>query len=828
MDALPFDGSLESLGQRVRRFRDAAKLSQPELARRVRISQSAISQIENGRIKGPLRRRTVCDLADALGVEVTDLVGGDPLYDLADIEAIPAVRAGRGALPREDGEMLGRAAEVAALAGIARGDDRLVTLVGPGGVGKTRLAVHVAHGLAHEFSGGAIFVPLETCTDAGTVLSAVARAAGLHERDARPLRTRLLTDLDRGRWLLVLDNAEHVLEPIATLCAELLSSYPGLTIVVTSRAALNVKGERRFPLGLLRLPGFDDENSAAAAAASPAVQLFVERAQRVDVGFRLTDANAKTVAAICRRLDGIPLAIEIAAARMAVFAPAQLLARLDRRLETVVGSGRDLPERQRSLRASTAWSYALLDAGQQRFWRRLAVFAGGFTLDDAAAVAGDEAGMPDGEHAPAPWPDAAMPQSVDRVAALLDWNLLVRLDTPEADPRFGMLETVREFAAEQLALAGETAIVQERRLDRMLTLAEEALPRMFTADEAAWVARLQDHHANLAGAMEWAFTEGSAAQLELGLRLAGALADFWYVSGQLSDGRAWLTQAVARAADRASSVGKARSLAGLCLFEQIQAAPALALAHGQEALAVGRRMDDWPTIGRASLLLGNLAMMRGDIAEARSWHQQALVVFERLDDAPSIAVALIDLGMDDFRQGDCTAALARVDAAIAVAEPIGDVWDSIVAIRLKADVLRAQGDIERAAALYAQSLELGRRHNSDRETADSLTGIAVAAAVVGDTECAAQLFGAAARIYRRLGISLPPPMFPHWDDDVGRVQSSMGGSRFARAWEALSQEQAVAAAVEFSHRNAAIAHRGHDGDDGASERRRAAERGPRC
>ena len=776
-------------------MRGAAGISQRDLARRVRLTQPRISQIESDRAPNGLPPRTLSDLADALGVDLDALVAGDPRYDLAELDAGPSLPFSHDALPRNEGSVLGRAAETADLARALRGQDRLVTLIGPGGVGKTRLAIHVAHTFEPDFPGGVVFVSLESCADAATMISAIARGVGLRDRDNRPARTRLLTDLDRGRWLLVLDNVEHVLEPVSDLCAELLAAYPELTLLATSRAAMRITGERRFPVPPLRLPAREGAASMAEIASSPAVQIFVQHARAADAGFRLNDANAASVAAICRRLDGLPLAIEIAAARVGVLSPGQLLAHLDRRLEIVASAARGLPARQRSLRASIAWSFALLDAEHQMLLRRLAVFAGGFVLADAAILTGIEDDDPvDGAPESSETGSALLPLA-DRVAAMLDWHLLIRLDAPAEEPRFGMLETVHEFATEQLAIAGETALLQHRRLVWALSLAEQALPRLFTADEPEWVARLQREHSNLGAALHWAFSEGTDADAEAGLRLAGALADYWYVSGQLSEGDSWLTRAVALATDRPPSIGRARSLVGLCLIEQIRGADALAENHGEESLVMARRLGDWPTVGRACLLLGNVAMMRGDLDRARLLHDEALACFERLDDAPSIAVALIDLGMDDFRQGDWSGAMTRVEAAIEVARSIGDVWDSIVAIRLKADILRAMGRLEPAAAFYAESLALGQRHNSDREIADSLCGVATAALAAGDAERAARLFGAAGRLYHHLGIAMPPPMYPTWTADIATVRSHLERARFERAWEALSGEEAVAEVI---------------------------------
>jgi tetratricopeptide (TPR) repeat protein len=415
-------------------------------------------------------------------------------------------------------------------------------------------------------------------------------------------------------------------------------------------------------------------------------------------------------------------------------------------------------------------------------------------LEAAEEVTGAGIAHSSGEMLQRPWADLTPRSLADPISTLVEHHLLTRVEQGDEAPRFEMLETIHEYAREQLDAAGETAELHARHLAWCLSLAEQALPKIFTREEPAWVSRLQWDSANIQSALAWAFRQDQETHVESGLRLAGALADYWYVTGQLSAGRAWLTQAVRVSADRAPSIGQVRSLVGLCLMEQVQAAEGPAQAHGERGLMLARLLDDQPAIGRALLLMGNLAMMRGALDDARALHEEALATFEQLGDQPSIAVSHINIGLDFYRQGDVARAIVCADRALTVARAIGDLWDTIVALRVKADALRACGDLDQAGALYAKSLVLGWRHDSDREIADSLSGIGAAAAALEDHERAARFLGAAETLYRRLEIAIPPPLRPDWPVAVARIQAGLDPERFARAW-ATSPEHAITEVV---------------------------------
>ncbi len=571
---------------------------------------------------------------------------------------------------------------------------RLLTLTGPGGVGKTRLSLEIAHHLADSFDDGVAFVSLAPVNDPTLVVASIAAALGLREDSSSSLIERLKNALRDRHRLLVLDNFEQVIAA-APLVVELLSAAPQVRVIVSSRAPLRVRGERELPLAPLGLPGSQQDGAIADS-----VSLFVQAASAVDPGFRLSQENQATIAEICIRLDGLPLAIELAAARVRLLPPAKLLARLEHRLSFLTGGARDLPARQQTLRDAIAWSHDLLEPSERRVFRRLAAFTGGCTLEAAERVCHGE-----GE---------AEVEMLEVIGSLVEKSMLVRQLDHQGEWRVGMLETIREFAVQMLAASGEEEEIRLRHANYFIALAEKGMIGLMGREQKDWLRIYEENHDNFRAALRWLLDTGRTAPA---LTLAAAMGRFWLMRTYLSEGRDWLKRTIDAAGDDASQDTLARTLNHhgnilLALGELLQAQSSY--ERGRE---IYRSMGKMPQVVVITNNLGNIAVAMGDVTRAREIYEQSLEIKRSLSDDEGITVVLTNLGNILHLCGEYDRARELYEEALETARAMGNKQSELFSLSNLGILYHSLGDIERSGSLYEEALVLARELSDRRAEA---------------------------------------------------------------------------------------------------------------
>jgi predicted ATPase/DNA-binding XRE family transcriptional regulator len=750
-----------SFGARLRALREASGLTQEELASMAGLTARGIGMLERGQRSHPYPH-TVRSLADAMKLsddERTDFLAAVPRRH---VEEVP-----EPALPVPLTLLVGREREVGEIGDLlGRPEVRLLTLTGLGGVGKTRIATEVAREAAERFPDGVEFVGLAHLRDAALVVPTIARAFGLRQSEGLEA---LLSRWKERRMLLVLDNFEHVLGA-APEVTRLVEACPYLTVLVTSRAPLRLRGEREYPVAPLALPRSTTSPEPGEVLGSPSGRLFAERARDADPSFELTPENAPAVAAICWRLDGLPLALELAAARARFLDPEALLSHLDLALSRAWA--RDLPERQRTMRSTLDWSYDLLSEDEKTVFGKLSVFAGGFTLEAVEAL---------GEK------DALS------LGSLVEQSMVV---AEPARARYGMLEPVRQYALEKLEEAGESDAVGGAHARYYLTLAERAGPQLRGPEQKAWLARLEIELGNLRAAIAWALDHGEVETLA---RIARTSWLFWWMRGHVGEGRRWIGETIARGVDLPDST-RARLLFIASTLAHGSSDWERSGAMAEESLALFRQLGDEEGVALALGAAGISALGLGRHEEGSALIEEAIELGLRHGQREGPSILSSYAASVPLASGDLARARELAEQGLDIASEIEVGVGVFVALHILAQVALAEGELDDAARLFEEGLEVSVELGEESSVAFYLQGIAAVAARRGDPIRAARLWGAAEVLLE----GIEAIAFAHtpdrsvYDRQVAEARERLDEATWRRAWaegRAMTKDAAVAEAL---------------------------------
>jgi predicted ATPase/DNA-binding XRE family transcriptional regulator len=722
----------------LRRFRGARGMTQQDLAERAGLNTYAISMLERGVRRTP-RSTTVEFLAEALKLNSSERRALHAAARGSRVSAAPRPAARPLAIPPElqapSLALIGRERELTRAAEmLARPSVRLLTLTGAPGSGKTRLALELARDLTDRYEDGVVVVALGPLGDPGLVMPSIRRELGLEEAGSEASLDTVARHCRDRRLLLVLDNFEHVLSAGSELVM-LLGRCPGVQALVTSRALLRIRSEWELAVPPLALPTSDEEAAGTpeALAEVASVRLFLERSEMVLPSFRLSAENAGAVSAICRRLDGLPLALELAAPWLRVLAPGHLLTRLNQRLELLVDGPRDLPGRQRTLRAALDWSCELLDEEPLALFRRLSVFAGGAPLEAVERVCQAAAPLRGG--------------LLQNLAVLVEHSLVQRQETADGGPRVMMLESVREYASELLVDAGESDATGLAHMEFYLDLATRARREIRGAAQASWLNRLRREHDNIRAALVWAVDHGHS---EDGLRMAAGLRQFWDYGGQRQEGFEWLEQLLAAGgplppAVRADGLYAVGVLAAQLGFYE------LAAARHQDGLAIFKELDD--SAGVADTLCGMAEALRhqGDNDQAMRLFEEAVSLLRRIEDRPRLATQLIYLGIHASNRGDLARGMVLYEEALAISRSIGDELLTALCLVNLADTALLSGRLDLAATYLSEAVTIARRLDAPFHLGAALANLGDLERTRGDTRAAAARYRESLRLFAGIG-----------------------------------------------------------------------------
>lgn len=716
-------------------------------------------------------------------------------------------------LPTPLSSFIGREHEIAEVGQLLL-ENRLVTLTGPGGAGKTRLALEVANKHLREFEDGVWLTELASLADGSLVPQEVASTLGVHEQQKQVLAEDLVNYLRNKQILLVLDNCEHLVDACAKLTENLLQNCPDLWILATSREGLNIQSEITWTVPPLSLPALRPWREPASQLQtipdylqSEAIQLFVTRARTVTADFTLTDENGRWVAEICRQLDGIPLAIELAAARVRALSAQQIAERLNDRFHLLTSSSRTAPARQQTLAAALDWSYALLEEIDRRILQRLSIFAGGATLEAAEAVCGCKEIDPY--------------KILDGLARLVDKSLVVVERQKSGETRYRLLETIRQYAGEKLSESGETEDTRDRHLNHFIQWAENAELHLNGGDQLPWLAQYEAEHDNLRAALEWSRSDPTKA--EANLRLAAACGRFWRLHGYLSEGRARLATALTLTKNE-RTIHRARALSFAANLAYLRSEYPDMHPMAEEALSIWREIGQEGKLGVAFTLdlLGELAIQEGDFTSALEYFQEAIGIYKEQKDKRGISDILMQFGWAAMRTGDYAGAKRYLEEFLALAREMGDKESLTYALSGLGEVALRQGQFQSAGSLLDQGLELSRARG-DKWGSGTLLGslgwlallqsqfkkmrenlkeslsirlevgdrggiawclekLGEASKLEGEFQKAINILGCAAALRSPIGSVIDPADQPNYERILNELRTTLGTEAFDAAW----------------------------------------------
>ena len=719
-------------------------------------------------------------------------------------------------LPNQPTTFIGREEELAAAREtLLRKDVQMVTFTGPGGTGKTRLSLEVAIGLIGHFKNGVIFVPLGDITDPGQVIPRISQQLEVRAAGSQPLFQNLKDYLSDKNILLLLDNFEQLI-PAAPVVSELLAAAPSMKVLVTSRILLNLRGEHELPILPLATPDLTDEPSIEQLAQNESVNLFIERAQTAQSRFTLNENNASAIAQICQRLDGLPLALELAAARVKMLPPQAILTRLADRLKLLTGGAQDLPARQQTLRNTLDWSYSLLNAEEKTLYARLAVFVGGFMLEDAEAVSNLENDT----------------DFLGGIASLVNNSLLRQEESTGGEPRFRMLETIREYALERLSESGEKPVVQEKHAQYFIgVILTEARIGMSSRDSTAWLDRLEREHANIQAALEWNLT--TPAGRELALSVLATLTWFWYRRGFFNEGRIWTDRLLAASAEEPAPIRAAalqmssrmamwrgdlknavtRATESLTVWQRLedeQKVPMSLMETGVALINIGKDREAHALLKEAEVLfresgasyfhaitlvhLGNVSLGLDNPEEAREWLNRAYPIFKEIGEEWGLSFVLNNLGEVARVQGNYELAYGYYKESEALLRATGDKGDLARLVHTLGYVAAHQGNVQSAEGQFRESLAMFRKLGNKRGIAECITGLASLRVMQGQLSTAATMLGAAEALLGASGAAWWPADRVEIERTRESLQSGINEDEFQAAWKAgqsMSLDQAI-------------------------------------